>query len=27
VLHLEHSIVWCWNVGTSESRSEIDEMF
>jgi hypothetical protein len=23
VLHLERSFVWCWNLGTSESRSEI----
>jgi len=24
VLHLEHSFVWCWNLDTSESRSEIN---
>ena len=23
VLHLEHDITWCWNLDTSESRSEI----
>jgi len=23
VLHLEHRFVWCWNLDTSESRSEI----
>ena len=23
VLHFEHSTVWCWNLDTSESRSEI----
>ena len=23
VLHMEHSFVWCWNLDTSESRSEI----
>jgi hypothetical protein len=27
LLHLEHSIVWCWNLGNSESRSEISEKF
>jgi hypothetical protein len=27
VLHLEHSFVWCWNVDTSESRSEIPGKF
>jgi hypothetical protein len=23
VLHLEHCFVWCWNLDTSESRSEL----
>jgi hypothetical protein len=23
VLHMEHSILWCWNLDTSESRLEI----
>jgi len=23
ILHLERSFVWCWNLDTSESRSEI----
>jgi hypothetical protein len=27
VLHLEHSFLWCWNVVTSESRSEIPGKF
>jgi hypothetical protein len=27
MLHLEYSIVWCWNLDTSESRSEISEKF
>jgi hypothetical protein len=27
VLHLKHSFVWCRNVDTSESRSEIPGMF
>jgi hypothetical protein len=27
VLHLEHSFVWCWNMDTSESRSEISRKF
>jgi hypothetical protein len=27
VLHLEHSFVWCWNLDTSESRSEIPGKF
>jgi hypothetical protein len=27
VLHLEHSILWCCNVDTSESRSEMHGMF
>jgi len=27
VLHLEHTLVWCWNLGTSESRSEIPGKF
>jgi hypothetical protein len=25
--HLEHSIVWCWNLDTSESRLEIAGKF
>ena len=27
MLHLDHSIVWCWNLDTSESRSEIPGKF
>jgi len=27
VLHLEFSVLWCWNLGTSESRSEIPGKF
>ena len=27
VVHLEYSFVWCWNVDTSESRSEIPGRF
>jgi hypothetical protein len=27
VLHLEHSFVWCWNLDTSESSSEIPGKF
>ena len=27
LLHLEHSILWCWNLDTSESRSEIPGKF
>jgi hypothetical protein len=27
VLHLEHCFVWCWNVDTSESRSEVSGEF
>jgi hypothetical protein len=27
VLHLEHSFVWCWNVDTSESGSEVSRKF
>jgi hypothetical protein len=27
VLHLEHSFVWCWILGTSEIRSEIPVKF
>jgi hypothetical protein len=27
VLHLEHSFVWCWNVDTSENRSEVSGKF
>jgi len=27
VLHLDHSFVRCWNLGTSESRPEIHEKF
>jgi hypothetical protein len=27
MLHLEHSFVWCWNLNTSESRSEIRRNF
>jgi hypothetical protein len=27
VTHLEHGIVWCWNLDTSKSRSEIAETF
>ena len=27
VLHLEHNIVWCWNLDTTESRSEIPGKF
>ena len=27
VIHLEHSILWCWNLDTSESRSEIPGKF
>ena len=23
VLHLEHTIIWCWNLDTSENRSQI----
>jgi hypothetical protein len=27
VLYLEHSLVWCWNLDTSESRSKIPGKF
>ena len=27
VPHLEHSIIWCWNLDTLESRSEIPGKF
>ena len=27
VLHLEHNFVWCWNLDTSKSRSEIPGKF
>ena len=27
LLHLERSFVWCWNLDTSESRSEITGKF
>ena len=27
VLHLEQSFLWCWNMGTSESRLEIPGKF
>jgi hypothetical protein len=27
VIHLEHSFVWCWNLDTSEGKSEIPGMF
>jgi len=27
LLHLEHSLVWCWKLNTSESRSEVPGMF
>jgi hypothetical protein len=27
VQHLEHSFVWCWNLDTSESRSETPAKF
>jgi hypothetical protein len=27
VLHLEHGIIWCWNVDGLESRSETPEKF
>ena len=27
VSHLDHSIAWCWNMDTSESRSEIPRKF
>jgi hypothetical protein len=27
VLHLGYSFVWCWNLDTSERRSEIPEKF
>ena len=27
LLHLELSLVWCWNLDTSGSRSEIPESF
>ena len=27
VLHLEQSFVWCWNLDTSESKSEIHGEF
>jgi hypothetical protein len=27
VLELEHRIIWCWNLDTSESRSEIPRKF
>jgi len=26
-LHFEHSCIWCWNLDTSESRSEIPGKF
>jgi hypothetical protein len=26
-LHLEHSFVWCWNLVTSDSKSEIHREF
>jgi len=27
MLHLEQSFVWCWNLDTSEQRSEIPSKF
>jgi hypothetical protein len=27
VLYLEHSLILCWNLDTSESRSELPEKF
>jgi hypothetical protein len=27
VLHLEHSTIWCWNLDTLKSRSEIPGKF
>ena len=27
MLHLERSILWCWNLDTSESRPEIPGKF
>ena len=27
LLHLERSFVWCWNLDTSESRSEVSGKF
>jgi hypothetical protein len=27
MLGMEHSIVWCWNLDTSENRSDIPEKF
>jgi hypothetical protein len=27
VLHLEHSFIWCWNMDSSQSRSEVSGKF
>jgi hypothetical protein len=27
VLHLEHGVIWCWNLDTTEGRSEISGKF
>jgi len=27
MLHLEHSLVWCWRLDTEENRSEIPRTF